>query len=197
MSGDREACLAAGMDDYLSKSFSAAELKGALEKWIWHKTTDDCNQTGRGDQEERQSDLASERTPVPLEKETMTSEPHQGSSSINKTMLENIAALEDDGATDLITEIIGLYLEHTPKLLDMLSKGVEQKVAQDVSHAAHSLKSQSANLGAEKLAKMCFELEKRGRAQSVEEVGGLLRELIVEYEAVRAALTSELEERAA
>jgi len=119
------------------------------------------------------------------------------SSPINRTMLNNIAALEDDGDNDLITEIIGLYLEHTPKLLDMLTKGVEQKAAKDVCHAAHSLKSQSANLGAEKLAKICFELEKKGRAQSVDDVGALLRKLIAEYEAVKVALTSELEGRAA
>ncbi len=34
MSGDREKCLVAGMDDYISKPFSRADLQGALSKWL-------------------------------------------------------------------------------------------------------------------------------------------------------------------
>jgi CheY-like chemotaxis protein len=33
MPGDREACVAAGMDDYLAKPFSLSALKAVIDKW--------------------------------------------------------------------------------------------------------------------------------------------------------------------
>jgi PAS domain S-box-containing protein len=164
MEGDREECLQAGMDDYLSKPFNRDQLRTTLERWLHQKPIRDKSPT----------------SPQP--------QPVGARSSIDIHMLDNIRALQRDGAPDILKKVIDLFLNDTPNLLQDLHEAVTKCDAKVLQNTAHRLKSSSANLGAVKLAAMCKEVEKMARLNKIQEAKTQLREIEAEYEAVRVAL---------
>jgi HPt (histidine-containing phosphotransfer) domain-containing protein len=89
---------------------------------------------------------------------------------------------------EVASELIGLFLEDTPKLLADLRGAVVQKDAEGLERVAHSLKSSSATLGAMTLSTLCRELEVMGRAGTLEGAVEKVAQVEAEYERVKAAL---------
>lgn len=87
--------------------------------------------------------------------------------------------------------MIDCYLEDAPKLLQAMSKGVEQKDANALNHASHTLKSSSAALGATNLANLCKKIEAMSRCENIQDASGKVLEIQTEYERVKAALNME------
>jgi len=189
LEGDREACLDAGMDDFLSKPFSREQLRRMLIRWLPEKTA--------------RRDTA-EALPVPARAETGSGErkepkppspgPTEGRAVIERAALDNIRALQKDGMPDLTTKVIDKYLIHAPKLLGSLRQAAAEGDAPAVQQAAHSLKSSSANLGATELAAQCKTLELEARLNKVVPSQAQVQALETEFLAVRDALATELHE---
>ena len=91
---------------------------------------------------------------------------------------------------DFIEELVDTYLEDSPQLLAELRKGLDQGDAGAFRRAAHSLKSNSASLGASKLAVIAKELEERGRDGLLEGAEPKVRELETAYEKAAEELKS-------
>jgi signal transduction histidine kinase/DNA-binding NarL/FixJ family response regulator/HPt (histidine-containing phosphotransfer) domain-containing protein len=189
LEGDREACLDAGMDDFLSKPFTREQLHRMLVRWLPEKTA-------RADRAEAFPVAAAAQLSSGERKEPKLPTPGQieGRAVIERAALDNIRALQKDGMPDLTTKVIDKYLSHAPKLLGSLRQAAAEGNAPAVQQAAHSLKSSSANLGATELAAQCKTLELDARLNKVVPSQAQLQELETEFLAVRHALVTEMQE---
>ena len=134
--------------------------------------------------------VSSQTTPV----ESLAAKDTSQSCPIDQKTLDGIRALEDEGASNLLNELIGIYLNESPKLLRDLEKAIIRSDAVALQKAAHSLKSISGHMGALSLAALCKELETMGRAKRMEGVAGVLSKTAKEYERVVAALKIEFQQ---
>jgi CheY-like chemotaxis protein/HPt (histidine-containing phosphotransfer) domain-containing protein len=184
MSGDRERCIDAGMDDYLSKPLSLSELAEALSKWLTQKTRAVWRR-----------EAVAERFEVADRQEQSDSIDDACSaigSSINRQALDNIRNLQ--GGDEILSKIIDIYRQESPLILGEMREAVTRDQPNAMYKAAHKFKSSSANLGAERLAELCKALETLGRAGSTDGAKRLLGEISSEYELTEAALLEECQE---
>jgi HPt (histidine-containing phosphotransfer) domain-containing protein len=93
-----------------------------------------------------------------------------------------------EGQPSVLQKVIRIYLETSPKLIETIRNSITLGDPEATQEAAHSLKSTSANLGAEMLAAFCKELETMGRAGTTDNAILLLPVLEDEYERVCKAL---------
>jgi signal transduction histidine kinase/CheY-like chemotaxis protein/HPt (histidine-containing phosphotransfer) domain-containing protein len=148
LSGDREKCLAAGMDDYLGKPFTKHQLVAMLERWL--------AVLGQKDDAEKEKSAEAEEANGPLPAPVAGK---LSSSPIDPQALSAIRALQTEEQPDLLKNVIAIYLEETPLLLHELEQAVKAGNRTKIRRLAHTLKSSSANLGAAGLAELCRKLE--------------------------------------
>jgi CheY-like chemotaxis protein len=183
MQEDRERCLEAGMDDYISKPVRIEELTTALSQ---------CQPLAHpGDMSPTRSVALAQNGKVPVVTETSTRPfggplTHLPAAAIDSAVLE-ILEVE---MGEFMSQLIDLYIENTPKLLANMRQAVVQGDADLLARAAHTLKPSSAILGAIPLAALCEELEGMGRAGAMEGTSNKLERVEAEYERVKAALNS-------
>ena len=112
---------------------------------------------------------------------------------IDRTALEAIRGLQSDAAPRLLAQVVQIYFESAPALIEQLRAGMSASNYAAIRAAAHTLKSSSANLGANTLADLCRRVELAARAGSIgPEVPGVPA-IEHEYGAVRRALEQALE----
>ena len=180
---DREACLTAGMDDYVAKPFSMDKLRAALARWL--APAEGTETAGK----EATMTSSPQETPVP---EPPVKAPAT-TGALDPRALDQIRALERPGAPSMLGKVIQVYLTTTPNLLTAMREGVAQRDSEAVRQAAHSLKSASANLGATQLAEMCQALEGQARAGGCPQSAGELDALEAAFAQVRRELEAELQ----
>jgi HPt (histidine-containing phosphotransfer) domain-containing protein len=111
---------------------------------------------------------------------------------LDQSKLDGIRALQRDGAPSLIVKFIDIFLEDSPVLLETIRTAVAANDATNLFHAAHTLKSSSANLGAVTLSNLSRDLELIGRnGGSIDGSKPRVIKLEKEYERVRQALLQE------
>jgi len=187
MQGDREMCLAAGMDDYVSKPIRIEELVEALSKSrpleVSQATLEQPGpQDGPG---------GNSRHPKQQPSETATALPlgESGAAVLDPVALANLLSLLG-GEFVYLAELIDSFLQDAPELLAELSRFVAAEDASGVHRVAHSLKSNGADFGAARFSDLCKELEMLGKAGNLNGAGELAAQIEVEYGKVAAALAA-------
>jgi len=168
LKGDREKCLATGMDDYLSKPFTIEELKQVLQKWLKGKTFSSREK----DSSERENTAAA---PV--------FEPEK---------LKNFEIPGKPGDKSFLQRMISLFLARTPELLQEIKEAFQEGDLERLRRAAHSLKSNAAMMGAIKLSETSKKIEMAAQEGDLEKIAGLIPELERDFANVKPYLEENL-----
>jgi signal transduction histidine kinase/CheY-like chemotaxis protein/HPt (histidine-containing phosphotransfer) domain-containing protein len=164
MQGDRDLCLAAGMDDYIAKPVEVRSLRAALERAASHRLSP-----------------AKQRTPE-------THEP------IDWNVLAGLRELQQEGEPDIIRKLFDLFAADTPLRLAAIREAVENRNAAVLARQAHALKGSSAHLGARHMATLSATLQQIGEAGSLEAAASTLSQLETEFERVTQVFEAEPQE---
>jgi PAS domain S-box-containing protein len=164
MDGDRDTCLEAGMDDYITKPVRLEVVAAALERWV------------------RQSQLE----PTGAERATMA--PRTGGPGpLDPSQIQLLRSL-DDGEGAVLSEVIEQYLVQTLEGREELGRAVTAGETSARKRAAHTLKGASANVGAGALAAICGEFEMGPAFAHPGDAAELLQRFDAEFDRVRSAL---------
>jgi len=160
MSGDRERCLEAGMNDYVAKPIRVDELVGAIKR---------TPRRGSGDGDGGQ--VADAQTNGPIDESVL-------------------ARLADGtgGDAGFVSELIEQFVADTPALVAAARTGIDGGDAEGVRRAAHTLKSNAATFGAHELAGRSRELEDAAKRGTLEEASAQVDAMARELETVREVL---------
>jgi PAS domain S-box-containing protein len=160
MKGDRERCLEAGMDDYISKPVTPEELARVLQRWV------------------------SPHAPAVEAAEAARAGPVAGD-LLDGTIVESLMSVDEDGS--LMDELVATYKRIAPVRIAALRKAAKGNAA-DLERTAHSFLGSCGNLGCRRMADLCARLEVLGRSGSTEGAAELVQALEAEYAAVKPQL---------
>ena len=158
MKGDRERCLEAGMDDYVSKPVTPEALDAVLRRWVGVAA-------------------------APAEKAAASATVAGG--LLDETIVGSLMSVDDDGS--LMDEVVATFLKIAPVRLGAIRKAARGNAVQ-LERAAHSFLGSCGNLGCRRMADLCARLEVLGRSGSTEGAPDLARTLEDEYAAVKPHL---------
>jgi PAS domain S-box-containing protein len=164
--GDRDRCLEAGMNDYVSKPVSPQVLADRLKKWLPKNMGDsECikNEKRLGGTQEMKTD----GTPV----------------WDRPKFLERL--LDDE---DLAKMIQDGFLEDIPQQIQTLNAFLDAGDLTGAERQAHTIKGASANVGGERLRAVAFEIEKASKALNPTAAGACMRELESQFEQLKKAM---------
>jgi HPt (histidine-containing phosphotransfer) domain-containing protein len=170
MQGDRERCLAAGMDDYIAKPFPIETLRSMLRLWA-----------------PASARRREETGPAPVPAPTPSS-----AETVDPDTIAALRELESADAPGFLAQLIGLFIDDLPRRLEAIANGIAQADSAATAAAAHSLKGGAANLGARPLAALCEQLEVTGKAGSLEAAELLLDAIRTESTRARTRLEQEI-----
>jgi CheY-like chemotaxis protein/HPt (histidine-containing phosphotransfer) domain-containing protein len=151
--GEQEKCLAAGMDDYLSKPLTRGRLAEVLRRWLGAPTGRDTA-PGHAEAESGNGALFSPRHPA-------ASFP---SSSPVWDRESALVRLDHDEA--LLDEMIGLFIAELPGHVAALRDALARSDLVALAEAAHAIKGMAAHFSAETVIARAMDLELRARAKS-------------------------------
>jgi HPt (histidine-containing phosphotransfer) domain-containing protein len=117
------------------------------------------------------------------------------SDAVDMKLLNAFEALQPDDGSDLVLELIDLYLEDAPRRILEMREAALAKEWVLLKRAVHNLKGSSANLGVLQVAETCKKLEGIGCEHSPKSVGELLEQMDQEFARASAALLSERQRR--
>jgi PAS domain S-box-containing protein len=167
MKGDRERCLAAGMDDYLSKPFKSEDVVALLERYgAWSSSTDS----------RRVADAAGKKGVSPQGGKC-------GEPVFNRTgLLARIG-----GREEMVDALVDLFVSLVEKALPELEKATAGGDGEGVRREMHTLGGAAANIGADRIHQLVTALHGRAKQGNLEHLADGLEDLRNEFEQFKSA----------
>ncbi len=156
---DRDFCLAHGMDDYVSKPISPMELRAAIDR------------------------ITSTATKVVPSGNPAPDSIHAGNAV---DLVKALAQIEDN--RDLLHEIVAMFLEQYPKLLEQIHQALSSSNGKALTGAAHTLRSSAGQVGAQQAMNAARTLEEIGERKSLAKAPAVVAQLEQELARVKFAL---------
>jgi CheY-like chemotaxis protein len=156
MKGDRERCLTAGMDGYVSKPIRHQDLFEIIQTLVL-------------DVPNIPPHAAPEKPPV-------------------EVLDEALFVSHVDGDPQLLRDLVDLFLEECPRLVDEIRFALDRKDAKGVQRGAHSLRGSTSNLGAQMASEAALKLERLAQAGDLRHAESVLQELECQLERLEPAL---------
>jgi len=160
LEGDREKCIEAGMDDYISKPFMIEEIVQSIRKWGGGK------QESRVKNQESRGESRAENQPS-----------NTNSQILNLAALDRLKSLAAGNVGDFIKEIISMFLKQAAELIGEIKKAYSEKNYSEMSQHAHKLKGSALNLGATAMAELCLQIEVKGKNNEPADYSTLISEM--------------------
>ena len=162
--GDREKCLAAGMDAYISKPVELQHIRAAL-------------------------------TAIAMVPQASAAEPGAGMDDgeipvIDPRRIAQLLELQDDEQPALVAGIIEMFCADSPQHLASLAAAIRDENHEAVAGTAHRFLSGIENLGARRMRRHCMELERLGRAGTIDGATAVLAQLRHEFAQAREQLAA-------
>jgi len=112
---------------------------------------------------------------------------------LDQSVLADLRELQDPEDPDIVVEVGGLFIKHSPEKVDAIMQSVEKDDAKGLQLAAHSLKSSSAYIGAMRLSTLAKELEMMARSNSLNGAREKAQMLKDEFSLVMEAIRAEIQ----
>jgi CheY-like chemotaxis protein/HPt (histidine-containing phosphotransfer) domain-containing protein len=151
LKGEAERCIAAGMDDYLSKPIDVKILREKLYKWMPHAQSTKVEAETTTSAEEPPSEAVAGSVKGPIDEQAL------------KDMFDC-----DD--PQMFKKILNDFIEPSQNIIEEIKTGWQQHSAGAVKQAAHNLKSSARSIGANELADTCLSLETAGKIKDWETI---------------------------
>ncbi|CAN5496724.1 hypothetical protein BH11CYA1_BH11CYA1_13220 [soil metagenome] len=164
MGGDREKCIAAGMDDYISKPVELNDLKTILDKWIPSETRMEVSSSNK----------------VLQDKDLLTAAPI------------NIPWLLERFSLKAIRLLVDMFVTSTPDTLEKISTAIAQDDSVSLLALAHYLKGASSNIDAKMCTELCRQLEETARNSDLSAARIIAPKLKEAYEEVKPYMEKHL-----
>ncbi|MCA1743836.1 MAG: response regulator [Desulfovibrionales bacterium] len=163
MDQDKDKCLEAGMDDYISKPVNAHDLGRVLAKWLNQES--EINEEKSADADD-QKESETENTFIS-----------------SKPVFDQNALMERMGHdNDFAREILTIYVQSAAPKIESLKEFIAKDRVEQATRDAHSIKGNAGNCGCMALAETAQQVEKAGRSEDIEKMKSLLPELERQHE---------------
>ena len=166
LSGDRERCISAGMDDYLSKPIETAKVLEILKKWIGRPETDITREI-------------TDEQPREIEIVDITTLP-----TFDLKQALNIMG----GKAKTVQRISTIFLQHTPTRIEEIQKAYDEKNYEELLHLVHSLAGSSASIGVRKFAYIIQTMEQELRGGLIDNIPSNINALRKEFGEIKSIL---------
>ena len=167
MQGDREKCLAAGMDDYLAKPIRPKDVRAIIERWG--------------------SQSAPAEQPVAPAPEVTAPGPAAEEPPVEMDRLNDLT----DGSAESLRELVELFFKQTAQQLAQLEAAARANKADDVRRVAHSCAGASATLGMTRLVPMFRDLEKQGASGTLTNATKVCENALREFKVIQQYLATQ------
>jgi CheY-like chemotaxis protein/HPt (histidine-containing phosphotransfer) domain-containing protein len=166
MQGDREKCIASGMDDYLAKPIRPTDVRSMIERWASPKNVTETVKAA----------------PLPETPKPVVEEP-----AVDMSRMADLTG----GDEQSMRELIEMFFKQTTQQLAQIETAIREKNSDQLKHVAHSCKGASATLGMGPFAKLLLELEQQGKTNALTHSPQVYENALKEYKRIQIFLAAQ------